>query len=295
MRQARIVRLLAGFALGWLSLTTALAAVTVTDDSGRTISLPHPARRIVSLSPHATEMLFAAGAGARVVGGVEHSDYPPQASQLPSLGSGLAIDMERLLQLKPDLVVAWSSGNSAAQIRKMREFGIPVFESEPRDFPTIATSMERLGVLAGTETEGRKAAAAFRAQLERIEATYRKRQKVRVFYQIWRTPLMTLNGEHPVSIALGLCGAENIFGALPQLAPTVDIESVLQANPDAIIASSGEQDDVLAGWRRFPGLKAVAKNNLMLIDGGLMNRSGPRILDGTEALCKQIETARGKQ
>lgn len=106
---------------------------------------------------------------------------------------------------------------------------------------------------------------------------------------------MTLNGAHPVSLALHLCGAENVFATLPQLAPTVDIESVLQADPDAIIASSGEQDDVLAGWRRFLDLKAVKKGNLMLIDGSLMNRSGPRILDGAEALCKQIDLVRSKQ
>src|SRR5690606_8211178 len=105
---------------------------------------------------------------------------------------------------------------------------------------------------------------------------------------------MTLNGDHPVSISLELCGATNIFSALPQLAPTVDIESVLKANPEVIIASTGEQDDVLAHWRRFRGLKAVAYGNLMLIDGGLMNRSGPRILDGTEALCQKIEAARAR-
>lgn len=276
-------------------LPPALGAVSVVDDAKRNVTLPHPARRIVSLSPHATEMLYAAGAGSYIVGVVEYSDYPPEAKQITSVGSGVALDLERIMSLKPDLVISWGSGNSATQVRRLRELGVPVFESEPRDFPTIATSIERLARLTGTERVGQAAANAFRAQLTRIQATYQQRPSVTVFYQIWRTPLMTLNGVHPVSIALRLCGARNIFSDLSQLAPTVSVEAVLQANPDVIIASSGEQDDVLSGWRRFPGLKAVARDNLFLIDGGLMNRSGPRILDATEALCRQLDNARARK
>lgn len=290
----RLVQLLACCALALLPFSSALGAVSVMDDAKRTVTLPGPAHRIVSLSPHATEILYAAGAGSRIIGVVQFTDYPPEVKRIPSVGSGLAFDLERLITLKPDLVVFWGSGSSAAQIRKLRELGIPVFESEPRDFPTIATSIERLAKLAGTDKIGQAAANAFRAQLQRIEKTYQQRPDLKVFYQIWRTPLMTLNGEHPVSLALRLCGATNIFASLPQLAPTVSTEAVLQANPDVILASTGEQDDVLEGWRRFPRLKAVANGNLMLIDGGMMNRSGPRILDATEALCRQLDTARRK-
>lgn len=290
----RFLHLLACCAL-LAPLPPALSAVTVVDDGSHTVTLPRPARRIISLSPHATEMLYAAGAGAYIVGVVEYSDYPPQAKRITSVGSGVALDLERILSLKPDLIVSWRSGNSATQIAKLRALGIPVFESEPRDFPVVAASIERLAKLAGTEAVGQIAANAFRAQLRRIESGYRQRAVVSVFYQIWRSPLMTLNGDHMVSRALRLCGARNIFDGLPQLAPTVSIEAVLQANPDAILASSGEQDDVLAEWRRFPGLSAVAHGNLFLIDGGQMNRSGPRILDATEALCRQLDAARGKR
>ncbi|GAB3543952.1 cobalamin-binding protein [Noviherbaspirillum agri] len=276
-------------------MSAALGAITVVDDAKRSVTLPQPARRIVSLSPHATEILFAAGAGPYIVGVVEYSDYPPEAKRITSVGSGVALDLERVMSLKPDLVVSWGSGNSAAQIRKLRELGIPVFESEPRDFPTIATSLERLATLAGTDQTGKAAASVFRDQLQHIRSTYQQRTPVTVFYQIWRNPLMTLNGEHPVSIALRLCGARNVFSDLPQLAPTVNVEAVLQANPDVIIASTGEQDDVLSGWRRFSGLKAVERGNLFLIDGGLMNRSGPRILDATEALCQQLDIARNRK
>jgi iron complex transport system substrate-binding protein len=288
------MRCLALCILTLLPLTAARATVSAVDDEARTVTLSKPARRIISLAPHATEMLFAAGAGDHVIGVVDYSDFPPAATRIPSVGSGIALDLERIVQLKPDLVVAWSSGNSAAQITRLRALGIPVFESEPRDFEAIASSLERLAHLAGTDATGQAAAASFRERLRKITAAYQHRPTVTVFYQIWRTPLMTLNGTHPVSRALRICGGENIFGGLPQLAPTVGIEAVLQANPDAIIASSGSREDVLSDWRRFPHLKAVARGNLFSIDGGLMNRSGPRILDGVEDLCKQLDRVRAK-
>lgn len=268
------------------------AKVSVTDDTGRAVTLPAPARRIVSLSPHTTEMLFATGAGPAVVGVVQYSDYPPEATRITSVGSGVALDLERIVALKPDLVVAWQSGNSAVQVERLRKLGIPVFLSEPRSYATIADSIERLGRLTGTAAKGREIAQDFRAHLARLQATYRDRAPVSVFYQIWRSPLMTLNGEHMVSQALRLCGARNIFEDLPTLAPTVSVEAVVKADPDVIIASGGEQDDVLAQWRRFPGMKAVARGNLRVIDGGVMNRSGPRILEGTEALCRELDAVR---
>lgn len=285
---------LACLVLCLILLAPASAAVSVVDDARRSVTLAAPARRIVSLAPHATEMLFAAGAGAYIVGVTEYSDYPPEAKRIPSIGSGVSLDLERILQLKPDLIVGWNNGNAAAQLARLEPLGIPVFKSEPYDFPTIALSIERLAQLAGTEAAGQAAAQAFRSRLKRLQATYQQRRTVSVFYQIWRSPLMTLNGSHLVSSALRLCGGENVFAKLPQLAPTVSIEAVVKADPEAIIASSGEQDDVLALWRRFPGMKAVARDNLLLIDGELLNRSGPRVLDGTEALCRKLDAVRNK-
>jgi iron complex transport system substrate-binding protein len=290
----RMLRLLAYCA--WVLLpSAALAAVSVVDDVNHTVTLPAAARRIVSLAPHATELLFAAGAGGYIVGATEYSDYPPAAKHIPSVGNAVALDLERIVMLKPDLVIGWNSGNAAAQLAKLDALGIPVFKSEPQDFAAIASSLERLAHLSGTDGVGRAAAASFRARLKRIQTSYQHRSAVTVFYQIWRAPLMTLNDAHMVSAALRICGGENIFGALPQLVSTVSIEAVLKADPEAIIASSGEKDDVLAGWRRFPGLRAVARNNLILVDGELMNRSGPRILDGTEALCEKLDDVRSKR
>jgi iron complex transport system substrate-binding protein len=271
------------------------AAVTVVDDAGRTVTLQAPARRIVSLAPHATEMLFAAGAGAHIVGVTEFSDYPPEAKRIPSVGSGVSLDLERIIQLKPDLVVGWNNGMAATQLAKLEPLGIPIYKSEPYDFATIANSLERLARLAGTDAAGQASATAFRQRWKKLQDTYQARRPITVFYQIWRSPLMTLNGSHLVSSALRLCGAENIFAKLPQLAPTVNEEAVIEADPEAIVASSGEQDDVFAPWRRFTGLKAVAGSNLVSIDGNLINRAGPRILDGTEDLCRKLDTVRAKR
>ena len=271
------------------------AAVSVVDDAKRTVTLPAPARRIVSLAPHATEMLFAAGAGPYIVGVSEFSDYPSEAKRIQSVGSGVSLDLERILQLKPDLVVGWNNGIAASQLARLEPLGIPIYKSEPYDFDTIARSFERLAHLAGTDTAGMAAAKDFRGRLKKLRDTYEARRPVTVFYQIWRSPLMTLNGSHLVSSAMRLCGGENIFGNLPQLAPTVSVEAVVKADPEAIVASSGEQDDVFAPWRRFPGLKAVARGNLVSIDGNLINRAGPRILDGAEDLCRKLDAVRAKQ
>jgi iron complex transport system substrate-binding protein len=278
-----------------LALRPALAAVTAVDDAGLTVTLAAPAQRIVSLAPHTTELLYAVGAGSKVVGVSEFSDYPPEAKRLPSVGGTATLDLERVLALKPDLVVVWSSGNSAPQVGKLRKLGVTIFESEPRDFDGIAGNLERLSRLTGTEAAGRQAATAFRARLAAIATAYRQRPPVGVLYQIWRDPLMTLNDAHLVTKVLHLCGGVNRFGKLPQLAPAIGIEAVLQANPEVIIVAGGPNDPSAADWQRFPNLAAVARGNVFAVEGDLMTRGGPRILDGAEILCKLLDKARARR
>ncbi|AMP16477.1 cobalamin-binding protein [Collimonas pratensis] len=272
-------------------LAVLAAPITVQDDAQHAVTLPQPAHRIVSLAPHATELLFTAGAGVYVVGVSDYSDYPPAAAKLPSVGSSSALDIERIVSLKPDLIVAWSSGNSASQLARLRALGVPVFESEPRQLEAIASSLQRLGQLAGIPDQGAAAAQDFSARLAQLTATYQQRPPVRVFYQIWQKPLMTLNNKHMVSSVIRLCGGENVFGQLPQLAPTVSTEAVLSANPEVIFSADGG-NNVDGGWRRFPKLAAVAGNNLFTLTPNWMSRPGPRILDGAAELCQQLDLAR---
>lgn len=280
-------------ALIW-SATAMAAGIVVRDDAGNEVRLTHPARRIVSLAPHATELLFAAGAGPFVVGVSSYSNFPEAARKITSIGRIGAVDIEKILTLKPDLVVAWQSGNAASQIQTLRTFGIPVFESQPADYATIASSLERLGALSNTP-DGARAAVAFRKRNDALTRTYRNRSPVSVFYQIWSQPLMTLSGKHMASAVLRTCGGRNIFDGLAQLAPTVSVESVVAANPDIILAPDDGGEHPLAPWRRFNGMRAVAQGNLLTVHADWINRPGPRILDAVEEICTLLDTVRDKQ
>lgn len=274
---------------------SSLAAVSVKDDAQRTITLDKPAQRIISLAPHATELLFAAGAAKSIVAVSDYSDFPAAAKALPSVGNVFALDLEKLLALKPDLVVVWGTGSGKLLVNKLRDNHITVFESEPRDYEMVASSLERLAILAGTPAAGKAAADKFRSRLSLLQQQYQsaRDKPISVFYQVNRKPLMTLNDTHMVSAAIRLCGGKNVFGALKEISPTVSVEALLATNPDAII-TGGSNTDSLNEWRQFSVLTAAKKNHLYAVNGDWLNRAGPRILDGTEALCKQIAAAREK-
>ena len=277
--------------------TSSHAAVTVKDDAQREVSLAKPAQRIISLAPHITEVLFEAGAEKNIVAVTDYSDYPEAAKKLPSIGNIFALDLERLLALKPDLVVIWGTGNAKILANKLRSNHVTVFESEPHDYEMVATSIERLSILAGTENTGKAAAQKFRQRLDNLRKTYQLPASVApvsVFYQMIRKPLMTINDDHMVSDAIRLCGGKNVFGKQKELSSTISHEAVLAANPDVML-TSGESADVLAAdWKQFSILTAVKKNNFYAVKGDWLNRAGPRILDGTESLCRHLAAARAK-
>jgi len=275
----------------------AQAEVTVTDDSGNMVRLAAPAKRIVSLSPHITEVLFAAGAGDRIVGAVEYSDYPPQAKKIPRVGGYSRLDLEAIAALKPDLVVAWESGNAAASLAKLKGLGLPVYVTQPDQIADIAKDLERFGKLAGTESVANAEAARFRERYAKLQARYSQRPPVNVFYQVWKQPLVTVNGKQIISDALRLCGGRNVFANLPILAPTVTVEGVIAANPEVIVASGmGEsRPEWLDDWRRWSSMTAVKLDNLYFVQPELIQRHTPRILDGTEILCGHLETVRSKR
>lgn len=299
-RLARLVSTLIAVAL-CISSLHAHAAITVTDDTGATLTLSAPAQRVISLAPHVTELLYAAGGGSKIVGAVSYSDYPPEAKQLPRVGDNKALDLERIVALRPDLIVVWRHGNAQQQLDRLRELHVPLFFSEPHHLDDVAVSLTKLGQLLGTSAAADQAAAAYRRDIARLRAQYASRPPVSVFYQVWNKPLMTLNGEHMVSDVITLCGGRNVFAALEPLVPTVSTEAVLAANPEAIVTSApgATQPDTslpqLDTWRAWPGLTAVMRNNLFAIDGDLINRPAPRIVQGAQQLCLALETARSRR
>jgi iron complex transport system substrate-binding protein len=272
----------------------ALAQVGVRDDYGRVVELAAPAARIVSLAPHLTELLYSAGAGAKVVGAIAYSDYPPAARALPRVGSDAGIDLEAVLALRPDLVVAWPNPGSVRAIDRLAALGIAVYRSEPRSFDDIARTLERLGALAGTSAAAGAAARAFRARLARLEAKYSGRAPVRVFYEVWGRPIVTVNGAHLISKVIRLCGGRNVFARLPLIAPEVDREAVLRADPQVIVASGadGERPAWLDAWKAFPGLAAARDAQLYTIPPDLIERQSTRILDGAARMCRTLDAVR---
>jgi iron complex transport system substrate-binding protein len=275
----------------------AQAAVSVVDDAGRRVTVQQPARRVISMAPHATELLFAAGGGARVVGAMNYSDYPEAAKKIPLVGSNSVIDMERVLALKPDLIVVWHTGNTARQIAQIESLGVPVFHSEPRRLGQVADNVERLGQLLGTGATASGAAAALRTRIAGLEARYARRSPVTVFYQIWDRPLYTLNDAQIASDALRVCGGRNVFGGLKVVAPEVGIEAVLQADPEAIMA--GRRHDPanpgLKLWEPYTGMTAVKRGNLLTVNGELLTRPGPRAVEGAEQLCEMLDEVRQRR
>jgi iron complex transport system substrate-binding protein len=275
----------------------AVADICVRDDSGADVCLSKPAQRIIALSPGATELIYAAGGGDQVIAAVSYCDYPEAAKALPRVGSYNRFDQEAILAQKPDLLIAWIEGNPAEQLAKLKSLGLTIYYTQLNDFDDVSSSLERLGKLAGSETQAKLAADKFRAGIAELEDHYSQSAPVTVFQQIWSNPLMTVNNEHIISEATRICGGVNVFGNLPNLSARIDNEAVLAADPEAIIAGGmGEENrDWLDEWLRFSGLTAVRRNNLFFIPPSTIQRPTPRLLEGTTLLCQHLETARGRR
>jgi iron complex transport system substrate-binding protein len=278
---------------------SAPAARTITDDSGRVLTVRAPPLRIVSLAPGATEMLFAAGAGNQVAATVEYSDVPPAAQRVPRIGDAVSIDLERVVRIHPDVVVAWPSGGNPAQREKIARLGIPVYAQDTPRLTDLAGSLRRLGALAGTEIEAERAARAIEARLAALEHTYvnsaRAGKPPGVLLEIWNRPIYTVGGRQLMSDALTLCGVRNVFADLTEPGPAVDIEAVIARDPDIIVAAGppGESAAWLADWQRFGTLSAVRHHRLIAFEDQALSRLGPSVLDATEALCQAIARVRG--
>ena len=270
------------------------AAISVTDDMGKVITLASPAKRIISLSPHVTELIFAAGAGEQIIGTVNYSDYPAAAKAIPRVGDNRQLDIERIIAMKPDLLVVWMHGAFERQLEPLRKSGIPYYFSEPHKLEDIPETLLKLGSLFGTEKQARVAANAFSQQLSQLSARYQKQSTVRTFYQVWGKPIFTLNDKNIVSDVIRICGGKNIFGHLSAAAPTLSTEAVIQENPELILSGDSDNQGVsgIEQWKTFGTMLAVKNHNLVAIDGDQLNRAGPRIIDGAKAVCEAMDNAR---
>jgi len=272
----------------------AYSVVEVYDDEGTQITLAIPAQRIVSLAPSLTELIYSAGAGENLVGVVEHSDFPAAAKALPIVGRFDLLDIERILELDPDLVVAWQTGNPRSSVNQLRRLGLTVYVAEPKSLAAIPSHIERLAVLAGKELSDLKVIYDFRQKLEVLDSKYRHRSPVTIFYQVWDRPLITAGGNELINDIIRLCGGRNVFANIRRVAPKVSREAVLKRNPEVIIASGMdiERPEWLDDWLRWPSLKAVANKNLFFVPPDLLQRHTPRALLGAAQICDQLDQAR---
>lgn len=295
-RRCCVTFLYALLALGGTLVADAASRVTVMDDLGQSVTIGYPPQRIVSLAPGATAMLRAAGASNQLVGTIEYSGQPAWERKLPKIGSADAIDVERLIALRPDVVVVWPDGNNPAQIATIRRLGVPVYGQEATTLDGIADSLRRLGKLTGTGAAADLAASALEAKLAALRKEYAPaRQPQTVLLEVWDRPLYTVGGGELMSDALRVCGARNAFADLPQRAPAIGVEAVLARNPDIIIATApaAQADAWLAEWRRFPSLKAVRSGRLLAFQDQRLIGLGPGVIDATAEMCRKIAVLTG--
>lgn len=289
-----IQKILGSLSITLIGVSAALAVpVQVTDGLGHAVRLNAPAQRIVSLAPNVTELVYAAGAGSHLVAVSSYSDWPAAARNLPHVGDAFRIDLERIVALKPDLVIGWASGTSPSERQALVRLGLPLMLVAPRKIDDIARSIRRIGRLAGTADVADRAADAFVATRNRLARTYAHRRSVSVFYEISEHPLYTVGGRQIISQVLSLCGGRNVFSDLGKLAPVVSRGVVLARKPQVILVGSGpDASAALESWKRWAWLPAVKHDNLFAVPAKLLGRATPRLLLGALSVCRDLQQAR---
>jgi iron complex transport system substrate-binding protein len=266
--------------------------LAVMDDLGVELRLEGSAQRVISLSPHLTELMYSIGAGDRLVGTVRGSDFPVEAAGIPEIGDASGLDFERILHSRPDLVLAWGSGNRSVDIARLRALGLRVLVLEPQRLEDIPRHLRLLGDLMGFGGQAQAVARDFERRVGALRDRYAGRAAVRVLFEIWHRPLFTVNRDHIISKVLGLCAAQNIFADLPRLAGEVSVEQALVLDPDAIVVGSEADDAGVNNWTEFSYLKAVRTGNVFAVSADLIARQTARIVDAAERMCAGLDKAR---
>lgn len=295
----RFFRFALAFAISAVCVTAAVssrlaaAAIELHDDRGIVVRLPAPAERIVALAPNLAELTYAAGAGERLVGVARFSDYPAAARRVTQVGDAARVDIERIAALRPNLVLAWKSGNQAGDLDKLARLGHVVFTTEPVRLGDIPRLLRAIGTLAGTAPAAERAAEAFEERIRLLRRRYAGKRKVRALYEVWHRPLITVSGGHMISDVIALCGGENVFAETPGLTPTVSLEAVLAARPEAVLggARSGSEADFRSEWRQAP-VVALRSLPAFYVDPDVIQRQTPRIIEGARIICAALDTVR---
>lgn len=270
-------------------------SITVVDGQDKQISLKQPATRVISLAPSLTEIVFDLNAEQTLIGAIAYDDHPPGPNKILSVGNVAGLNYERILQLKPDLVLAWLGGTPKPWIDRLRELGINVFVSRTNTLVEIGQSVSAIATLL--DADASEIVKQFEQKLAAIAGKYKNQAPIRVFYQVWAQPLMTLNKKHIIADAIRTCGATNVFSEAGPLVPRVGVEAVLATNPQVIATAvtggpgSGKASG-LKMWAPFTDVPAVNDQRYVVLDSDLMTRPTPRILEAVARLCEGIAAAR---
>ena len=251
-----------------------------------------PAHRIVSLTPGLTELIYAVGAEQSLLATVEYSDYPEAAKKIPRIGDAFHVDMERLLALQPDLVLVWTTGTPTTTVEQIKALGLRVESIEVQHLSEVSASLLRIGELTGMQSRAQQAAQQFEQDMTALRAKYANATKLHTFVEVNQQPLYTVNGRHVLSEVLNLCGGENVFADLNQLAPAIGVEAVLKANPDVILSTEGSEAQIRQDWKAWPQLNAVKQAHIYAVSPDTTTRATPRLLQGAKDICEALQRAR---
>ncbi|WP_299198673.1 cobalamin-binding protein [uncultured Amphritea sp.] len=276
-----------------LSASVTEAGISVTDNRGRVIDIAQPARRVIALSPHITENLFAIGAGDYVIGVVSHSDYPSEALNIPVIGDSQSFNLEAIIAMKPDLVVAWAGGNPQLPLQRLEQMGIPVYYSDPKVFSDIPYNLRALGQLLQLP-QAEAQAVLFEQRLATLQRRYSDRTKLRVFYQLWYQPLMTVNHSQMIDQVIRLCGGENPFSGHREAIPRLGVESVLLTDPQIILTGENVPEGWERQWQAWPELTASRYGQFYRLNEDRLYRPTLRLLDGAQQMCEAMQQARDR-
>ncbi len=278
------------------SATQNPSAVLVVDSQGTTITLNKPAQRIIALAPHAVENVYSAGAGNNLVGVVDFSYFPEAAKKLPIVGGYQKLNLEAIVELEPDLIIAWESGNAHNSYTRLKELGFTVYVDQPNSLNDVVKSINDIGVLSGTHKVAQKTTSEYLKKLNAMKLEYKDKAKIMSFYQVWNQPLRTISGNHIISDAMEICGGVNLYANEIPIAPVINIESILERDPEVIFASgmANSRPEWLDDWKQWPSLSAVKKDNLFFVDPDHIQRHTVRLLLGLVTICQQLDLAREK-
>ena len=276
----------------WRALATVLVALAACTQSHDPEPEQGDAQRIVSLAPNLTELVYTVGAGEQLVGVSAWSDYPKAVLELPVMGDAFTVDQEQLALARPDLLLIWESGTPTHIADELRDIGYNVVAIRTRHLDDIAAAMLKIGDLTGHPAEAAKAAADYRRELRALRDRHAQAASIRVFYQVSARPLYTVNNEHYISELIAVCGGQNIFADLGELAPTVDVEAVVDRDPEVMLASTDAGDDAFVAWERWPDMAANRYGNHFLLPADEIGRATTRVLVAGRAMCLALQQAR---